>query len=237
VDGGIPLPEADEIEEEAGFGIKGRIDDKRWEIRSGGVGRVFVKGEDGEGWTIVLGDRVRDDSREVVKQISATGREVVLVTGDVPGAADRMAAEAGISSSLAKLTPAMKADWIREKRDEGHSVLFVGDGLNDGPGLAQANVGVAMGTGAASSILVADGVISVPSLRPLLPGFWAARAARRSIRQNQIRSIVYNIGAVTVAAAGWVNPLIAALLMPLSSGMVIWGASRVERAVAANLGG
>ena len=237
VDGGIPLPEADEIEEEAGFGIKGRIDGKHWEIRSGGVGRVVVKGPTGDGWTITLGDRVRDDSREAVEEILATGREVVLVTGDVPEAANRMAAEAGIDSSLSKLTPAQKADWIREKRDQGHAVLFVGDGLNDGPGLAQANVGVAMGTGAASSILVADGVISVSSLRPLLAGFRAARAARRSIRQNQIRSIVYNIGAVTVAAAGWVNPLIAALLMPLSSGMVIWGASRVEHAVAANLGG
>jgi cation transport ATPase len=88
-----------------------------------------------------------------------------------------------------------------------------------------------MGTGAASSILVADGVISVPSLRPLLAGFRAAKAARRSIRQNQLRSIGYNIGAVSVAAAGWVNPLVAAILMPLSSGMVIWGASRVDRAV------
>ena len=89
-----------------------------------------------------------------------------------------------------------------------------------------------MGTGAASSILVAEGVISVPSLRPLLAGFSAANAAKRSIRQNQLRSIVYNVGAVTVAAAGLVNPLVAAILMPLSSGMVIWGASRVERAVA-----
>lgn len=159
------------------------------------------------------------------------GRDVVLVTGDVAESAARMAAEAGIENFLATLTPAQKADWIRARRDEGRTVLFAGDGLNDGPGLAQANVGVAMGTGAASSILVADGVISVPTLRPLLAGFRAAKAARRSIRNNQLRSIGYNIGAVFVAAIGWVNPLVAAILMPLSSGMVIWGASRVEGAV------
>ena len=232
VEQGIPLPEAEDVREEAGFGIRGRVDGREWEIRSGGPGRVLIRGENDDGWTITLGDRVRDDSGLAVEEIRASGREIVLVTGDVGESARRMAGEAGIQAWLASLTPADKADWIRGKRDEGRTVLFAGDGLNDGPGLAQADVGVAMGTGAASSILVADGVISVPSLRPLLAGFRAAAAAKRSIRQNQLRSIVYNVGAVAVAAAGFVNPLVAAILMPLSSGMVIWGASRVERAVA-----
>jgi cation transport ATPase len=92
-------------------------------------------------------------------------------------------------------------------------------------------VGIAMGTGAASSILVADGVISVPSLRPILAGFRAAAAVRDSIRKNQVRSIGYNVAAVTLAAAGFVNPLVAVILMPISSGVVIWGAFRVEQAV------
>jgi Cu+-exporting ATPase len=231
VDRGIPLPVATEVKEEAGFGIRGRVDGVEWEIRSGGPGKVLLEGEGGEGWTLLLGDRVREDSRLAVEALGAMGREVVLLTGDVQEAADRMAAEAGINTSLASMVPGEKAEWIRARRDEGRKVLFAGDGLNDGPGLAQANVGVAMGTGAASSILVADGVISVPSLQPLLAGFRAGRAAQRSIRQNQIRSIGYNIVAVTVAAAGLVNPLVAALLMPLSSGMVIWGASRVEKYV------
>ena len=232
VERGIPLPVAEEVREEAGFGIRGKVGGRTWQILSGGMGRVQVRGEGGEEWTIRLGDRVRDDSRAAVEEILATGREVVLVTGDVEDAARRMAEEAGIGEALASLTPAAKSDWIRERRHEGRTVLFAGDGMNDGAGLAQANVGVAMGTGAASSILVADGVISVPSLRPLLAGFRAAEAALKSIRQNQRRSIGYNIAAVTAAAAGWVNPLVAAVLMPLSSGMVIWGASRVDRAVA-----
>lgn len=233
VEKGIPLPEAEEISEEAGFGIRGKVDGRTWEIRSGGPGKVVLRGESGEDWTLTLGDRVREDSREVVEALLGMGREVVLLTGDVEVAARRMSDAAGIASFLFGLTPDRKADWVRARRGEGRRVLFAGDGLNDGPGLAQADVGVAMGTGAASSILVADGVISIPSLRPLLAGFRAAEAARRSIRQNQVRSIVYNIGAVTVASAGLVNPLVAAILMPLSSAMVIWGASRVEGAVRA----
>jgi len=231
VDRGIPLPVAEDVQEEAGFGIRGRVDGVEWEIRSGGSGKVLLLGKNGESRTITLGDRVREDSMTVVEAIRATGREVVLVTGDVEEAAQRMAGEAGITKALAGFTPSAKADWIRARRDEGRRVLFAGDGLNDGPGLAQADVGVAMGTGAAASILVADGVISLPSLKPLLAGFRAAKAARHSIRQNQVRSIGYNIAAVTAAAAGLVNPLVAAVLMPLSSGMVIWGASRVEHAV------
>jgi len=233
VDAGIPLPEATEVQEEAGFGIRGKVDGRSWEIRSGGPGRVLIQGEEVE-WEILLGDRVRDDSREVVAALESLDREVVLLTGDVEEPAERIAREAGIRAALARMTPDEKARWIRARRDEDRAVLFAGDGMNDGPGLAQANVGIAMGTGAASSILVADGVISLPTLQPLLAGFRAAKAARRSILQNQRRSIAYNIGAVTVAAAGLINPLIAAILMPLSSGMVIWGASRVEKAVANN---
>jgi len=231
VDRGIPLPVADDVREEAGFGIRGRVDGKEWEIRSGGSGKVLVEGPKGVSWTITLGDRVRIDSKATVEAVLATGRDVVLLTGDVAEVGDRMAVEAGIPLALSRMDPTEKAEWIRARRDEGHQLLFAGDGMNDGPGLAQADVGIAMGTGAASSILVADGVISLPSLHPILAGFKAAEAASASIRKNQARSIGYNVVAVALAASGLVNPLVAAVLMPLSSGMVLWGASRVERAV------
>jgi cation transport ATPase len=231
VDRGIPLPHAEDVKEEAGFGISGSVDGERWEIRSGGSGQVVVLGGSGQRETIRLGDRVREDSRAAVRALRERGLRVVLVTGDVEEVAEHIAGEVGIEEHLASLDPQAKTDWIRARRDEGYTVLFAGDGLNDGPGLAQADVGVAMGTGAASSILVADGVISLPSLQPIVAGFQAGAAARRSIRTNQVRSIGYNVLAVAAAAAGFVNPLVAAILMPLSSGMVIWGASRVEKAL------
>jgi P-type E1-E2 ATPase len=123
--------------------------------------------------------------------------------------------------------------WVRQRRAHGECVLFAGDGLNDGPALAAANVGVAMANGAASSVLVADGVISAAALTPLLGACRAARACQSVIRGNLRRSLVYNICAVAAAAFGLVNPLVAAVLMPLSSGLVIYGAFRVERLVRA----
>ncbi|MEQ9568584.1 MAG: HAD family hydrolase, partial [Longimicrobiales bacterium] len=128
-------------------------------------------------------------------------------------------------------TPDHKTAWIRQAAADGRRVVFVGDGLNDGPALAEARVGVAMGTGAASSILAADGVLAAASLAPVAAAIRAARAARRAIRANLVRSLAYNVTAVTAAALGFVNPLVAAVLMPLSSGMVLWGSSRVEAAV------
>ncbi|MFC1661577.1 heavy metal translocating P-type ATPase metal-binding domain-containing protein [Gemmatimonadota bacterium] len=231
VERGIPLPLAEGVQEEAGFGISGCVDGRRWEIRSGGPGQVLVLADGGDRATIRLGDRVRGDSRRAVDALRAQGLRVVLVTGDLEEVAERIAEDVGIGEFLARLDPPGKADWVRARRDEGFRVLFAGDGLNDGPGLAQADVGIAMGTGAASSILVADGVVSVPSLQPLVSGFRAGAAAQRSIRLNQVRSVGYNVVAVLVAAVGLVNPLVAAILMPLSSGMVIWGASRVEKAL------
>jgi Cu2+-exporting ATPase len=228
VERGIPLPAGDEIREEPGTGISGRVDGRHWRLESGGPGEVVLVGETGESGRILLGDTVRPDSANAVELLLATGREVVLLSGDHEEVARRIADEAGIGTVLAGVDPEGKAAWVRVRQGEGERVTFAGDGLNDGPALAAADVGIAMGTGAASSVLVADGVISTWSLMPLVAGFRASASAGRAIRRNQTRSIGYNILAVTAAAAGWINPLIAAILMPASSAMVIWGASRVE---------
>jgi Cu2+-exporting ATPase len=224
----IPLPRGTDIEEEPGVGIAGTVDNRRWRLRAGGPGEVRLIDDAGREQVIRLGDAVRPDSMSVVADLRRFGLDVALLTGDHADVATRIARETGIDTVLARIDPAGKAQWVRERRHEGRRVLFAGDGLNDGPGLAAANVGVAMGRGAASSVLVADGVISSGSLAPIPVGIHAARACRRAIRVNQLRSIGYNVLAVTAAVLGWINPLVAAVLMPLSSAMVIWGASRVE---------
>lgn len=228
---GIPLPDAAGVREEAGSGISGTVDGRHWSLRSGGAGVVVLEGEDGHRGLIRLGDSVRPDSAKTVERLRGLGVRISLLTGDHVDVADRIASAAGIEDVHASLSPEDKAEWVRARRSDGDSVLFAGDGLNDGPGLAAADVGVAMGTGAASSILTADGVLATGSLGPLAAGILASRAAGRAIRANQLRAVGYNVTAVTAAAAGLVNPLVAAVLMPLSSAMVIWGASRVERVV------
>lgn len=228
---GIPLPTGDDVREEAGVGMSGLVDGVAWSIRSGGPDTVVLIGPDGHSGLIHIGDRIRDDSRLALDAIESIGSRVVLMTGDSRETAERVAKGLGVSESLAELKPAEKAVRIDGWRKEGHVVLFAGDGLNDGPALAASEVGVAMGTGAASSILTADAVLGIDSVRPLASSMRVSRVCRGSIRSNQLRSIVYNVAAVSAAAAGLVNPLIAAVLMPLSSAMVLAGAGRVERRV------
>ncbi|MEZ4415519.1 MAG: cation-translocating P-type ATPase [Gemmatimonadota bacterium] len=225
---GIPLARAQDVREEPGVGVCGRVDGRFWQLSAGGPGAVLLRSDDGVVHELRMADTLREDSAQATGELSRHGVGVALLSGDRPEVATRVGARLGIDEIHAPLTPDAKVHWIEEQRSRGGRVLFVGDGVNDGPALAASDVGIAMGTGAASSVLVADGVVTGGSLLSLVGGFAAARAARTQIRSNQIRSIAYNALAVSAAAAGWINPLVAAVLMPLSSLLVIWGASRVE---------
>ena len=227
----IALPKGEDVHEEVSVGIRGRVDGVQWQLASGGPGSLLLSDEGGREHRIRLGDVIRPDTAGTVRALGAEGLDIALLTGDHAEVADRIAAASGIGTVVARCNPEQKAAWIAERQRAGHRVLFAGDGLNDGPALARADVGIAMGGGAASSVLVADGVIARPSLAPILAARRAAGACRRIIRSNQRRSLAYNALAVSAAAAGFINPLVAALLMPLSSGVVIWGALRVERLV------
>jgi len=235
----IALPRATQLREVAGVGVAGVIDGRPLVVRSAGPGRVqVVEAPDptapaavviGE---IILADAVRTDSRGSIDILRDLGVDVALLTGDHPEVADRIAREAGIDVVAAGMTPDQKSTWIASRQSSGRTVLFVGDGLNDGPALAAADVGVAMGSGAASSVLVADAVVAAESLGPVVAGLRAARAARVAVQRNLRRSLLYNVVAVSAAVVGFVNPLVAAISMPLSSALVIFGALAVERTVA-----
>jgi Cu+-exporting ATPase len=229
---GIPLPDGRDVREVAGEGISGVVDGRRWTVRSAGAGVVEVRSEGTIG-LVRLRDTVRPDAARTVAQLVEMGLRVVLLSGDHPAVAARVAKEAGVPEVGAGVDPLGKAAWVEQRKAEGGRVLFAGDGLNDGPALAAADVAVAMGSGAASSVLVADGVVAEGAVGPILAGLRAGRVARSAIRANLVRSVLYNATAVTLAAFGFVNPLVAAVLMPLSSGLVVWGALKIERKVAA----
>ncbi len=226
---GIPLPQAREVVETAGHGIRGVVDTETWELVSAGPGEVILLGDGRQTGRIRLGDCARGDAARSVADLHRLGLRTALLTGDHEDAATAVAATAGITEVAARMAPQSKASWIRQRQRAGHRVLFAGDGLNDGPALAAADVGVAMATGSASSVLVADGIISTASLAPLSAGIRAARIVEGLIRDGQHVSVLYNALAVAAAVAGLINPLVAAVLMPLSSSVVIWNAARVER--------
>jgi heavy metal translocating P-type ATPase len=227
---GIPLPRASEVVETAGQGIRGVVDGQAWELRSAGPGEVVLLGDGArQAGRIRLGDSAREDTAPSVAALHSLGVRTALLTGDHQAPASAVARAAGIEEVAARMTPEAKAAWLRGRRHAGHRVLFAGDGLNDGPALAAADVGVAMATGSASSVLVADGIVSTGSLAPLAAGVRAARIVARLICEGQRVSVLYNALAVAAAVAGLVNPLVAAILMPISSSVVIWNAARVER--------
>lgn len=235
MDRGIPIPVGLDVFERAGIGMDGRIDGMEVRIRAGQPGQVVlfkrVDGTDIEWGRIRLQDQRRSDAAEAIASLQRMRVSPALLTGDRVAVAQAIGTEAGIGDVLAELSPDDKRDWVRARQAEGQRVLFVGDGLNDGPALTEAEVGLAMGTGAASSVLVADGVVAQAALAPVASAVRVARVARVVVRTNLVRSIAYNILAVSAAALGVVNPLVAAILMPLSSALVIAGALGVERRV------
>lgn len=226
-DRGLRVPVATEVLEVPGVGIEGVVEGRRVRVRGAGAGAVAVALDDGAVHLIRVGDRPRADARQAVERLRNAGIHTVLLSGDHPDVTEAIGRSVGVDDAIGGCTPEAKADWIAAR-----GVGFVGDGLNDGPALGQARVGLAMFSGVPSSLWVADGVVTQPALAPVVAAVAGARATRDAVRANLRRSILYNVLAVGAAVAGLVNPLVAALLMPLSSGLVIAGALTVPRRLA-----
>ncbi len=191
--------------------------------------------------SLELRDVLRDDAARTVEALRTAGlpsgaapRRVVLLTGDRAEVAQRIGASTRVDAVVAEMDPEAKAAWVRARQAEGRRVLFVGDGINDGMALVAADVGVAMGEGAAASVTVADAVVVGEGLAPVAAGLRVAWAVDRAVHAGAVRSVVYNLAAVAAALAGAVTPLVAAVLMPLSSLMVAWSALRVRRHIDGN---
>ena len=231
----IPLPESTLLTEHVGEGLDGMVDGEPWRLRGNGKGGLEVSrvGSKSPAGMIELDDRVRATSRRAVEELASLGIQVMLVSGDGEGPVDAVAGALGIAERAWGVSPSQKAGYVSELRSQGHGVLFVGDGLNDGPALAASDVGLSMRKGAASSLLVADGVLVHDSTEALAAAVRTGCAAKRLVATIQRRSIAYNVTAVTAAMAGLVNPLVAAVLMPLSSALVVVGATRVGAAAEA----
>ena len=178
---------------------------------------------------LIIADTVKDTAAEAVSELKQLGMEPMLLTGDNYGAAQRVAAEVGIGQVTAEAMPQQKVEAVHKLQATGKTVAMVGDGVNDAAALAQADLGIAMGTGTDVAIDAADITVIRGDLRSVSTAVRLSRRTLRTIRENLFWAFLYNTAAIPLAAAGLLNPMLAGAAMVLSSLSVVANSMRLRR--------
>jgi cation-transporting P-type ATPase A/B/Cu+-exporting ATPase len=178
---------------------------------------------------LAVTDTVKPSAAGAVARLRGLGLHPVLLTGDNSATAEAVAAAAGIDEVISGALPAAKAQVITDLHAAGRSVAMVGDGVNDGPALAAAQLGLALGSGTDVAICAADLILLRDDLEVVPDAITLARATFRTIRRNLAWAFCYNVLAIPLAALGFLNPLVAAAAMTLSSVFVVWNSLRLRR--------
>jgi Cu2+-exporting ATPase len=221
---------------EPGRGIEGKIDGMTY--RLGRADFAFGLVDDGAIWLgaagtplarFVIGHGIRADAATAINQLHELGLDVQLASGDADPAVSNVAAALGIEQFHARQSPEHKLARMRGLQLQGRRVLMIGDGINDAPVLAGADVSIAMGSGSALAQRAADVLLLGEQLRRIPAAILLARKTRRVLRQNLAWALIYNAVAIAIAAMGWIHPGIAALGMAGSSLVVTLNALRLAR--------
>ena len=259
---GVMVPEAEGVTAEAGMGLSGLVGGQRVLIGSArylrgkgvaldplapaaaslearGCSLLFVAREGWPRGLIGVADPLREGSLDAIARLKARGLKLALVSGDHAAAVAVVARQAGIAEVWADVLPGGKADVVKAMQAQGRRLAFVGDGINDAPALAQADVGIAIGTGTDIAVEAGDLVLMAPDPRGIDRAIALARRTLATIHGNFFWAFAYNLLLIPLAAgiffpwSGWLlNPMVAAAAMSLSSLFVVGNSLRLKRFMA-----
>ncbi len=218
-----------------GVSLRG-LERKAEELSSQGKTPMFVAVDQNLAGIIAVADTLKENSKEAVEALHKMGIEVVMITGDNRRTAEAIGRQIGIDRVLAEVLPEGKANEVKKLQGEGKKVAMVGDGINDAPALAQADVGIAIGTGTDVAMESADITLISGDLRGVVTAIALSRATLRNIKENLFWAFAYNTILIPVAAGVLfpffgvlLNPIFAAAAMGLSSVTVVSNALRLRR--------
>ncbi|MEU1972096.1 heavy metal translocating P-type ATPase [Microbacterium sp. NPDC019599] len=212
-----------------GLTVEGELADRVADFEAEGMTVVVVGWDGAVRGILTVADSVKPTSAEAVAQLRGLGLEPILLTGDNETVARRIAAEVGIDRVIAEVLPAEKLSVVSGLQAEGRVVAMVGDGVNDAAALAQADLGLAMGTGTDAAIEASDLTLVRGDLRSAADAIRLSRATLGTIRVNLFWAFAYNVAAIPLAALGLLNPMIAGAAMAFSSAFVVGNSLRLRR--------